>query len=1181
MNRKVQSWNKPGDPAEAAEQFELGCRYYDGEGVKQDYQKAIDWYRKAADQGDADAQNRLGYMCLKAQGLEQNKREAFEWFQKAAHQGLARAQYNLGYMRRKGLGVEQDDCEAVEWYRKAAEQGLADAQKTLAYMYWKGQGVEQDDKKAIDWYRKAAEQGDPLTLLLLARRYRSGEGVKQDYREAIKWYRKAAEQGNAGAQYNLGDMYDKGEGVKQNHRKAAKWYRKAAEQGHSDAQAKLGYMYMYQNGLGEEQNDLKAIKWYYRKEAEQGDADAQFKLGIMYDKGRGGKQDYRKATKWYRKSAEQGHADAQANLGYMYKFGEGVKQDYRKAAKWYRKAAEQGHADAQANLGYMYQNGWGVKQDDHKAAAWYHKAAKQGNDYAQTNLGWMYQNGRGVAQDNLESVDWYRKAAEQGNSYAQNNLGIMYQSGLGLDQDGRKAVEWYHKAAKQGHADAQANLGYMYQNGQGVEQDNCEAVDWYRRATEQGNAYAQYNLGVMYQNGLGVDQDDREAIKWYRKAADQEYPFAQAKLGYMNDKGYGVKQNSSKAAEWYRKAARLEDVMAQPNLEIIRRSRVEMVPETIFAVPAHNTRGHFKSGWEIHEWECSLDQVAQEFEIAGWNFEDVRVLCEHQVRKELVGYQTNNIAIRNRWLADSEHVWHPMEETTPAHESAQENASIELSLLSVDENWINLEFNSNGTSIPLTLDIHSKRTQRDLDRIANLILEGNFPHLAFVDSNHVLVSLYHHTSPNFVRLRVRSTNSEGDSILMDAAITPKSLVNELRNTLLELSHHPSFESRGLCFDKLLDQVTESLEMQAEKYCEHKRDVILDDWLQQRVFVGCYSEDEYRNETIPCRDEQGIFYDIYYRVEGRGGWNKVQAKDIYHFISTTADERREIVESRVVAESIYRLYGSYIFLVRSKIFKEGRWKYDRYYQCWRAPGEKVQKPDWSIPIEVLKKREEKLCVMKPTAAVLRLEIVSNVNKACIHREVCRFDDGRIHPPKIFFNFTQDVADYLVDKGVVTGCIGALRAVCTEVYEFGHHHIEFGQYCHELVGGGKEWTQHVEPKNHFRPFTHIFPDYFGAYAWGTGLEYYFPEFPDVAIIDSELENEWQPKFEGAQQNIETGELELDWDSFHQHGMALAVRLKAIVGKHGDVVYLKPFEDPTHKWREYFFVVPKDWSEESGQK
>jgi TPR repeat protein len=136
---------------DAAEQAELGKRYYSGE----DYQQAAYWFTKAAEQGDADAQNFLGTLYSNGQGVERNEKQGNYWFTKAAEQGCRRAQNNLGVNYRDGL---QDFEKAAYFFTQAAEHGDADAQYNLAVACLKGQGVEQDTNQAIFWCTKAAEQ---------------------------------------------------------------------------------------------------------------------------------------------------------------------------------------------------------------------------------------------------------------------------------------------------------------------------------------------------------------------------------------------------------------------------------------------------------------------------------------------------------------------------------------------------------------------------------------------------------------------------------------------------------------------------------------------------------------------------------------------------------------------------------------------------------------------------------------------------------------------------------------------------------------------------------------------------------------------------------------------------------------------------------------------------------------
>jgi len=172
-------------------QFNLGFMYRKGQGVKQNYTKALAYYQLASDQGNADAQSTLGFMYNNGQGVEQNYAKAVEYYQLAADQGCARAQCNLGFMY-EGQGVEQNYAKAVAYYQLAADQGVAGAQYNLGSMY------------------------------------NNGDGVKQNYAKAVEYYRLAADQGLARAQHNLGGMYSDGTGVAKNRSTALKWIKLAA-----------------------------------------------------------------------------------------------------------------------------------------------------------------------------------------------------------------------------------------------------------------------------------------------------------------------------------------------------------------------------------------------------------------------------------------------------------------------------------------------------------------------------------------------------------------------------------------------------------------------------------------------------------------------------------------------------------------------------------------------------------------------------------------------------------------------------------------------------------------------------------------------------------------------------------------------------------------------------------------
>jgi len=104
-------------------QFQLGCLYRDGRGLKEDPKRAYELYKLAADQGHYDAQYNLGHMYAAGEGVLQSDSLAFKYFKFSADQGYANAQCIVGVYYDNGTGVEQSFTKAREWWDKAAKQG--------------------------------------------------------------------------------------------------------------------------------------------------------------------------------------------------------------------------------------------------------------------------------------------------------------------------------------------------------------------------------------------------------------------------------------------------------------------------------------------------------------------------------------------------------------------------------------------------------------------------------------------------------------------------------------------------------------------------------------------------------------------------------------------------------------------------------------------------------------------------------------------------------------------------------------------------------------------------------------------------------------------------------------------------------------------------------------------------
>lgn len=65
----------------------MGYAYANGQGVLQDYAKALEWFKKSANQDNAAAQAYIGIMYEFGQGVPKNKKTAKEWFGKSCDSG--------------------------------------------------------------------------------------------------------------------------------------------------------------------------------------------------------------------------------------------------------------------------------------------------------------------------------------------------------------------------------------------------------------------------------------------------------------------------------------------------------------------------------------------------------------------------------------------------------------------------------------------------------------------------------------------------------------------------------------------------------------------------------------------------------------------------------------------------------------------------------------------------------------------------------------------------------------------------------------------------------------------------------------------------------------------------------------------------------------------------------------
>ncbi len=141
----------------------LGYWYENGEnGLDVDYQEAFRWYKKAAEQGNRYAQYDIGCLFDDGLGVKENKREAVKWFKRAASKNNVSAIYRLGLCYYFANGVGMDRREALKLFRKAAKDNHAGAICKIGDYYYEGCLVEENKEEALKYYEKAAELGSEM-----------------------------------------------------------------------------------------------------------------------------------------------------------------------------------------------------------------------------------------------------------------------------------------------------------------------------------------------------------------------------------------------------------------------------------------------------------------------------------------------------------------------------------------------------------------------------------------------------------------------------------------------------------------------------------------------------------------------------------------------------------------------------------------------------------------------------------------------------------------------------------------------------------------------------------------------------------------------------------------------------------------------------------------------------------
>ncbi|MEI9406269.1 peptidoglycan-binding protein [Mesorhizobium argentiipisi] len=140
--------------------FEVGSRYAESRGVKEDMKAAAKWYEQSAELGFAPAEYRIGNFYEKGIGVARDIKKAKTYYQLAAEQGNASAMHNLAVLFAMAADGVTDNESATHWFQEAADLGVKDSQFNLGILAAKGVGMKQNLEESYKWFALVAKTGD-------------------------------------------------------------------------------------------------------------------------------------------------------------------------------------------------------------------------------------------------------------------------------------------------------------------------------------------------------------------------------------------------------------------------------------------------------------------------------------------------------------------------------------------------------------------------------------------------------------------------------------------------------------------------------------------------------------------------------------------------------------------------------------------------------------------------------------------------------------------------------------------------------------------------------------------------------------------------------------------------------------------------------------------------------------
>lgn len=313
------NYNKGHENGDINSTQRLGVIHLNGEGVKEDREKGLEYIKKAVQFGNSNSLFILGVALLN-KDREKGEKYLIEAYRKGSYQAasiLAREGIK-NYLEKK----EVNEIEILAYVNKAIENGLPIGTYYYGLLNLYGIAMDKNYEMAFIHFIDAAEHECNEATLCIANMYKNGVFLARDIEASIRWYEKAVEKVSIIGILSLIEIYERGIGGKEDHLKAfegALFLRKI-----DIVEGNLKLISYYYKGIGVEASIDEGNK-YINELLKLDEGKAYVILGELCEEGL--LENEEKAIEYYLKAISLGELNGYSNLEYyLYRIGRDINE---------------------------------------------------------------------------------------------------------------------------------------------------------------------------------------------------------------------------------------------------------------------------------------------------------------------------------------------------------------------------------------------------------------------------------------------------------------------------------------------------------------------------------------------------------------------------------------------------------------------------------------------------------------------------------------------------------------------------------------------------------------------------------------------------------------------------------------------------------------------------------------